>query len=176
MIHYSLLKIVPADESHREFSYQVKKAALGGYITELWGWDETSQREFHTQDWSNKRPSIILYDNQPIGTIYFVENAVGLTIPFASTFIILSMASFGVMIPSAPGFIGTFHLSVQYGLMFYGVGKEEALSAAIVWHAALFFPTVVVGFIFFLYEQTVPRRNPEIISESTNRSLDNQTL
>ena len=74
MIDFSLIQIVPADESHREFSYQVKKAAEGDYIMQLWGWDEKFQRDFHTSDWQQKRPSIILYDNKPIGTIYILEN------------------------------------------------------------------------------------------------------
>jgi putative hydrolase of the HAD superfamily len=73
MIDFSLIKIIPADESHREFSYQVKKAAEGDYITQLWGWDEKVQRDFHTSDWQQKRPSIILYDDKPIGTIYILE-------------------------------------------------------------------------------------------------------
>ncbi len=74
MIDFSLLQITPAKESHSEFSYQVKKAAYGDYIKEIWGWEESAQREFHAQDWLNKRPEIILYDNQPIGTIYLNEN------------------------------------------------------------------------------------------------------
>ena len=74
MIDFSLIKLIPADESHREFSYQVKKAAEGTYITQLWGWDEKFQRNFHTSDWQLKRPSIIIYDKKPIGTIYILEN------------------------------------------------------------------------------------------------------
>ena len=86
--------------------------------------------------------------------VVLIEQSIGLTLPFIATFIVLAMASFGVMIPSAPGFIGTFHLSVQYGFLFYGIGKEEALSAAILWHAAFFFPTIFFGFISFLILQT----------------------
>ena len=65
----------------------------------------------------------------------------------------MAMAVFGVIIPSAPGYIGTFHLAAQYGFLFYGTGKEEALSAAILWHAAIFFPTILFGLIFFLLLQ-----------------------
>lgn len=82
--------------------------------------------------------------------IQLVEHSIGITLPFISTFMVMAMASFGVMIPSAPGFIGTFHLSVQYGFLFYGIGKEEALSAAIVWHAIVIFPTILFGFIALL--------------------------
>ena len=82
--------------------------------------------------------------------IEMIEQALGLTLPFIATFLIMAMASLGVMIPSAPGYIGTFHLSVLYGFLFYGTGKEEALSAAILWHATMFFPTILFGLISFL--------------------------
>lgn len=85
--------------------------------------------------------------------IQLVEQSIGLDLPFAAVFLILSMAAFGVMIPSAPGFIGTFHLSVQYGFLFYGVGLEEALSAAILLHAAVFIPTILFGLAAFLNVQ-----------------------
>ena len=71
-----------------------------------------------------------------------------------ATFLILAMASFGVMIPSAPGFIGTFHLAVQYGYVLYGVAKEEALSAAVLWHATFFFPTIFFGVISLIWVKT----------------------
>ncbi len=74
MIDYALVQLIPAEESHCEFSYQVKKAAYGDYIREIWGWDEQLQREFHTQDWLNKRAKIITYGSEPIGTIYLHEN------------------------------------------------------------------------------------------------------
>lgn len=82
--------------------------------------------------------------------IQLTEYAVGLTLPFIATFLILTMASFGVMIPSAPGFIGTFHLSVQYAFLLYGIDREEALSSAIIWHAALFLPTIAFGLFSFI--------------------------
>jgi ribosomal protein S18 acetylase RimI-like enzyme len=74
MIDFSLVKIIPADESHREFSYQVKIATMGGYITRIWGWDEIFQKKLHAGDWQQKRPQIILYNNKPIGTIRTVSN------------------------------------------------------------------------------------------------------
>ena len=85
--------------------------------------------------------------------IQLIETSIGISLPFIATFIILVMASFGVMIPSAPGYIGTFHLAVQYGFIFYGITKEEALSAAILWHAVSFFPTILFGIIAFLIVQ-----------------------
>ena len=73
MIDYSLIKLIPANESHREFSYQVKKAAEGEYITQMFGWDEGVQRDFHAKAWRRHKPDIITYDGKPIGTIATIE-------------------------------------------------------------------------------------------------------
>ena len=82
--------------------------------------------------------------------IRFIEHSIGLSLPFVTTSIVLSMATFGVMLPSAPGYIGAFHLAVQYGLMFFGVSREEGLSVAILYHASFFFPTILLGLIAYI--------------------------
>jgi GNAT superfamily N-acetyltransferase len=74
MIDYTLIKFVPAEESHREFCDALKEAAYRGYIEELWGWDENIIREYDERNWRQKRPQIILYDDRPIGTIYVKED------------------------------------------------------------------------------------------------------
>jgi uncharacterized protein (TIRG00374 family) len=85
-----------------------------------------------------------------LAQIAFISWSIGIDIPLLATCLIMSMAAFGVAIPSAPGFIGTFHLSVQYGFLFYGMGREEGLSAAVLLHAAFYVPTVVLGLVAFL--------------------------
>ena len=92
--------------------------------------------------------SLLLWSSS-LCQIKLVELAIHLRLPLISPFLVMAMASFGVMIPSAPGFIGTFHLSVQYAYLFYGIGKEEGLSAAILLHAAFFFPTLILGLFAF---------------------------
>ena len=74
MIDCSLIKLTPADETYREFSYQVKKAAEGEYITLMFGWDEDVQRGFHARAWQEQKPDIIICDGKPIGTIATVES------------------------------------------------------------------------------------------------------
>ena len=74
MIDYSLIKLIRADETHKEFSYQVKKAAEGEYITSMFDWDEDVQRDFHAKDWQQQKPDIITYDGKLIGTIAAVES------------------------------------------------------------------------------------------------------
>lgn len=46
----------PADA---EFCYQLHKAAMGEYITAIWGWDEPVQRAFHERAFNPHRWQII---------------------------------------------------------------------------------------------------------------------
>ena len=103
--------------------------------------------------------------------IQWMVRSVGLSVPFIASFLIMAMASLGVMIPSAPGYVGTFHLSVQYGLLLYGLGREEALSVAILWHAALFLTTLIIGFVAFIYVQVTFGRPSEVRAALPNTPL-----
>jgi len=84
--------------------------------------------------------------------IYVVGLSMGMSLPFLAPFLILVLLCFSVTIPSAPGYIGTFHLACQYGLIFYGFSREKALSMAILLHAAGFIPTVILGLIVLLLQ------------------------
>lgn len=92
--------------------------------------------------------------------IQFIECSTGIELPFEASFFIQAMAFLGVSIPLAPGFIGPFHLAVQYGFIFYGVPREEALSAAILLHGSFYFPTIILGVLSFIRLQTM-HFNPE---------------
>jgi GNAT superfamily N-acetyltransferase len=74
MIDCSRIRLIPADETHKEFSYQVKKAAEGEYIISMFGWDEDIQRDFHAKAWQQQKPDIITYDGKLIGTIATIES------------------------------------------------------------------------------------------------------
>jgi GNAT superfamily N-acetyltransferase len=73
MIDYSLIRLIPADETYKEFSYRVKKAAEGEYITSMFGWDEDVQKDFHDKAWQQQKPDVITYDGKLIGTIATIE-------------------------------------------------------------------------------------------------------
>ena len=74
MIDCSLIKLIAGDETYKEFSYQVKKAAEGEYITSMFGWDENVQRSYHSKAWQQQKPDIITYDGKPVGTIATIES------------------------------------------------------------------------------------------------------
>jgi glycosyltransferase 2 family protein len=73
----------------------------------------------------------------------------GIRLPFVTTFIVMGFLSVGVAVPSAPGFIGAFHLAGQYAYMVFGISAEAGLSAATLLHLSFFIPTVLIGVFAF---------------------------
>jgi GNAT superfamily N-acetyltransferase len=56
----------PADS---EFCYQLNKAAMGDYVTAIWGWDEQVQRGFHDRAFDSGRWQIITAGGTDIGVL-----------------------------------------------------------------------------------------------------------
>ncbi len=71
---------------------------------------------------------------------------------FAS-FLLLVALAIGVMVPSAPGFVGTVQYVCVLSLALFGVPREQALSFSIVYHASVFIPVTVVGLAFLFIER-----------------------
>lgn len=69
-----LIQLRPATQTDSAFCYQVKKAAMEDYVTQVWGWDEAFQQEFHRRDFELRRPDVVVYEGQGIGTIEVVEH------------------------------------------------------------------------------------------------------
>jgi ribosomal protein S18 acetylase RimI-like enzyme len=59
----------PATPADSEFCFQLHKAAMGGYITAIWGWDEQVQRDFHARAFDPGRWQIITADGADIGML-----------------------------------------------------------------------------------------------------------
>jgi GNAT superfamily N-acetyltransferase len=62
----ALRSATPADS---EFCFRLHKAAMGGYITAIWGWDEQRQRDFHARSFNPGRWQIITTGGTDIGMI-----------------------------------------------------------------------------------------------------------
>jgi glycosyltransferase 2 family protein len=111
--------------------------------------------------------SIILW-GLSLCQIHLVGMATGIRLPFISTFIIMGFLFVGVAVPSAPGFIGAFHLAGQYAYMVLGLSPEAGLSAATLLHILFFIPTVLIGVLAFTRLQTACGRIN--ISKKINRN------
>ena len=65
----TVVALRPATPADSEFCFQLHKAAMGGYITAVWGWDEQRQRAYHDRSFSPGRWQIITADGTDIGMI-----------------------------------------------------------------------------------------------------------
>jgi ribosomal protein S18 acetylase RimI-like enzyme len=59
----------PATAADGEFCYGLHKAAMGDYVTAIWGWDEQAQRGFHSRGFNPGQWQIITADGQDIGML-----------------------------------------------------------------------------------------------------------
>jgi len=62
------------------------------------------------------------------------------------------LISFALTIPSAPGFVGTFHAAAKEGLVMFSVDANIASGFSVLLHASSYLPITLTGFYFFLRE------------------------
>ena len=79
---------------------------------------------------------------------YFVFLAFGFDLPLEASYFLLVVVSISILVPSSPGFVGVYHAGTVFTLTQYGIGKEEALSFALVLHAAQYVPITLMGFYY----------------------------
>ena len=95
--------------------------------------------------------SVLLWLSIGLG-IHFNNRALGLDLPFHSTFLILAFLTVGVSIPT-PGMVGGFHEGYLLALtQVFGVAKGTAAAAGIACHALNNLPVLVFGLLFLAYE------------------------
>ncbi len=93
--------------------------------------------------------------------------AFNIHLPFTAALFILVFLVFAVMVPSSPGYIGTYHAACVYGLMAFSIPKEQALSVALVVHAVGFFPVILFGF-FFLWRDKLSFKTLSTCTQQVN--------
>ena len=72
--------------------------------------------------------------------------AFGIDLPFSAALLTNATVAFAIAIPSAPGFVGSFHAGVMLALTgVYGVVGAPALGFAFGWHFGSFFPVTFMG-------------------------------
>lgn len=110
-------------------------------------------------------------------TIFFTLEAFNLNdkfaLPLGASFIILVMISLGIMVPAAPGYVGTFHWICQQALVLFNVSESESLSFAVIMHISNFIPVTLVGFYYY-YRQHVDFREAVAGSQSNDQNISPQ--
>jgi len=89
---------------------------------------------------------------------YFTGVAFGMDLPADSSLVMVAVCALAVMLPSGPGFIGTFEMGARYGLTRFGITEDVAISYALFYHAVQFFPITLLGFYHLWRENFSLRR------------------
>lgn len=84
--------------------------------------------------------------------IYCLLISFGIYLPISVSFFLLVIICIGLMIPSAPGFVGTIQFFCVAGLALFAVPKSQALSFSIIYHASAFIPVTTIGLVYLLKE------------------------
>ena len=83
---------------------------------------------------------------------YFIFLAFHLHPPVQASFILLVIVSLGVMLPSSPGFVGTFQFFCVISLATFGYEKNVSLPFSLILHASQYFPVTFLGLYYLKKE------------------------
>lgn len=77
--------------------------------------------------------------------------AAGIDISWVAAGIVLIATTLAISVPSAPGYVGTYHAATVYVLVnIFHAGLSESQAFAVLIHAVGFIPLVLIGFVCFL--------------------------
>jgi uncharacterized protein (TIRG00374 family) len=81
---------------------------------------------------------------------FLLFEALDLELSFWAALIIQMVIGLGVILPAAPGYVGTFEYFTVLGLALFGITQEAAFAYALLAHICQFIPVTVVGLFFVL--------------------------
>ncbi len=105
----------------------------------------------------------------------FVFKAFDLGLPLDASFVVLVVVSVSILVPSSPGFIGVYHAGAVWSLVAYGVPKAEALSCALVLHAAQYIVVTLIGFYYLKKEHLSLKQLGEEASSDDEDAIETST-
>jgi uncharacterized protein (TIRG00374 family) len=86
------------------------------------------------------------------GLYWGVMKALGIDLSFISLMLINSVVNLVLLIPAAPGGLGTFDAACKAMLELFGVGTNLALGFTLLLRVALWVPITLLGAVFFVKE------------------------
>lgn len=79
------------------------------------------------------------------GLFYFILQGMHFESAPMEALLVMSVATLSTLLPSSPGYVGTFHVAAFAAVLLVGGTAEEAGSFAIIVHLALWLPTTLAG-------------------------------
>ena len=79
-------------------------------------------------------------------------SAVDVHLPFLGGWVVVAFVGLGISIPSAPGYIGVFHVAAAKAVELFGVNPSAGVAFALVFHASQFLMVTLVGWLYLVRE------------------------
>ena len=80
-------------------------------------------------------------------SLYCAVKSFGLEVPIWGMILLLVVLNLGSLVPSSPGYAGTYHLLAIAVLSTFAIRKAEALSFVLVFHAIWYVPQTLLGLV-----------------------------
>ena len=84
----------PATLADRDTAFEIKKAALGPYIAQTFGWDDAEQLRFHDDEYDPAIAMLLLYQDTPIG--YYSANVDASTLHINDLYLLPAFQRHGI--------------------------------------------------------------------------------
>ncbi len=92
------------------------------------------------------------------GVFYAVGRSLGIAATPEAALLALSVGTLSTIIPSSPGYVGTFHYFTAKAVSAFGAGQAGAAAYAILIHAILWLTTTAAGFLLLATSSVRTRR------------------
>ena len=89
--------------------------------------------------------------------IYLIARAFGYPVLYAESVFVLLILLLAVMLPSSPGYLGTFDAGMAYGLMIFNIPREAALGMTVLYHGLSMVPVILLG-LYYLWKYNIKLR------------------
>jgi uncharacterized protein (TIRG00374 family) len=78
-------------------------------------------------------------------------------VPWAAPWLSLAAATLATLLPSSPGYVGTFDYFATLGFTAYGASAAQATAVALLTHLLLWLPVTVAGFLALIVGRSIRR-------------------
>lgn len=83
-----------------------------------------------------------------VAGVHAMFMAFSLDLPPYAAFLLLAVIAVALVLPSAPGYVGTFQVGTVAGLALFAVPEATALSLSILYHAVNYIPITAIGLVY----------------------------
>ncbi len=100
-----------------------------------------------------------------IATYWFVMRGFGSAVPFYALMLMAAVVNLATMIPSTPGYVGTFDKPGIAVLQGFGLAAAIAAGYTLVLHAVLWLPITLLG-VFYMWRESVSWRDLQAAAQA----------